>query len=64
MTVKQYVNNKKIELAKKMLADNKKNLQEISNYLSFVDKSYFVKIFHSITGVTPNKYRHELFDKK
>nr|WP_257613368.1 helix-turn-helix domain-containing protein [Oenococcus oeni] len=46
------------------MADNKKNLQEISNYLSFVDKSYFVKIFHSITGVTPNKYRHELFDKK
>ncbi|EJO03432.1 helix-turn-helix domain-containing protein [Oenococcus oeni] len=64
VTVKQYVNNKKIELAKKMLADNKKNLQEISNYLSFVDKSYFVKIFHSITGVTPKKYRHELFDKK
>ncbi|MDN6967758.1 helix-turn-helix domain-containing protein [Oenococcus sp. UCMA 17063] len=64
VTVKQYVNNKKIELAKKMLADNKKSLQEISNYLSFVDKSYFVKIFHSVTGVTPKKYRHELFDKK
>ncbi|MDN6900361.1 helix-turn-helix transcriptional regulator [Oenococcus sicerae] len=62
MTVKHYIYSKKIALAKNLLANNKKSLQEISNYLSFVDKSYFVKIFHAVTGMTPKQYRHQLFD--
>lgn len=61
LTVKQYVNQQKIALAKKFLAANEKSLQEITNALSLADKSYFVKLFHSETGMTPKQYRRSLF---
>ncbi|MFT8879070.1 MAG: AraC family transcriptional regulator [Oenococcus sp.] len=64
LTVKQYVNQQKVALAKKFLAANKKSLQEITNALSLADKSYFVKLFHAETGMTPKQYRRSLFFKE
>ncbi|MGE4282364.1 MAG: PocR ligand-binding domain-containing protein [Clostridia bacterium] len=52
-----YLNQVRIEMSKKLLADNSLSLLDVSNLVGFEDLSYFSKVFKKIAGVTPGKFR-------
>jgi two-component system response regulator YesN len=52
-----YVNLIRIDMAKKILVNEKVSLTDISMMVGFDGQSYFSKVFKKTTGVTPNKYR-------
>jgi len=51
------VNKIRIENAKKLLALTSKSISEIGLDCGFSNTSYFIKIFHRMTDMSPNKYR-------
>lgn len=55
-SINQFVNEKKIELAKKLLRMPNYSTAEISDALSFSSPSYFCSVFRKVTGMTPMKY--------
>jgi len=55
----QYFLQKKIELAKQMLADNEFRISEIAEQLAFTDAKHFSKTFKKFTGDLPKNYRRE-----
>jgi len=57
ITVSDYIQQSKIEEAKKLLAYSKTSISEICVLLNFNDQSYFTKVFKKVVGVTPKKYR-------
>ena len=52
-----YVNRRKIGLAKEALRGGKDSVSEIATRFGFQDASYFVKVFRRYEGVTPTAYR-------
>jgi AraC-like DNA-binding protein len=64
ITVSEYIQQTKIDEAKKLLAFSKTPIPEICSMLNFNDQSYFTKVFKKIVGVTPKKYRegHHLLE--
>lgn len=52
-----YLNNIRIEMAKKLLLDDSIALVDVSNLVGFEDQSYFSKVFKKLTGATPGKFR-------
>ncbi len=52
-----YVNNLRVETAKKYLLDSTVPLLEVAGMVGFEEQSYFTKVFKKITGITPGKYR-------
>lgn len=52
-----YVNYKKIELAKEKMKDRNKTIEQISNEVGFSYSHYFIKVFKSVEGMTPGTYR-------
>ncbi|OIM20757.1 AraC family transcriptional regulator [Oenococcus oeni] len=62
-TIKQYLTKLKIENAKELLTTTQLKIHDISEYLSFVDESYFISTFNKSCGMTPSKYRQKLIDE-
>ena len=54
---KQYILNKRISLAKKLLKGKDLSISEISVRCGFESYSQFMTFFKKKTGLTPNKYR-------
>lgn len=52
-----YILDKKISLAKKLLADTNLSVKQIADKLCFADEYYFSNLFKSKAGVTPSSYR-------
>ena len=52
-----YLNQIRIEVAKKLLADDTVVLVDISSRVGYEDQSYFSKVFKKMTGVSPGKFR-------
>ena len=52
-----YINYKRITLAKKLLQDKNKTIKDIAEEVGFNYSYYFIKIFKSIEGITPGQYR-------
>ena len=52
----KYITAKKIELAQKMLAENM-SVEAVSRKLHFSGVEYFRKVFVSVTGCSPQKYK-------
>lgn len=52
-----YLNNIRVEMAKKLLLDDEIPLVDVSNLVGFEDQSYFSKVFKKLSGVTPGKFR-------
>lgn len=52
-----YLNNLRINAAKKMLTQTNKSIQDIFKEVGFNNKQTFVRVFKSITHVTPSEYR-------
>ncbi|MCO6184475.1 helix-turn-helix domain-containing protein [Leuconostoc fallax] len=63
VTITQFIRHAKIDAAKELLIASDLNLDEITHLLSFSTKSYFVKTFKEITGVTPAYFRQHFFDQ-
>ncbi|MBU3840677.1 MAG: AraC family transcriptional regulator [Candidatus Ruminococcus intestinipullorum] len=59
-----YIQKEKIKLAKKILICSKNKGIEISEYLSFSSKSYYIKIFKKYTGMTPTMYQRYYMEQK
>ncbi len=57
-TFTKYVNQIRIENAKKLLALTDKSITEIGLECGFSVTSYFIKTFHSFTHMTPKTYRN------
>ena len=57
ITISEYIQQTKIEEAKKLLAYSSNSILDISSLLNFSDQSYFTKVFKKVVGVTPKIYR-------
>lgn len=60
---RQYINKKKIEKAQLLLFSTDKPVKELAYALGFSDQNYFVRLFHKLTGCTPQEYRRKLWLK-
>ena len=58
-TVITYINEKKVDKAKKLLKESKDPIINISLDLGFDDCGYFIRVFKKITGLTPKAFREE-----
>jgi len=52
-----YVNQVRVEAAKKLLLNDSVPLVDIASQAGFDGQSYFSKVFKKMTGVTPGKFR-------
>jgi AraC-like DNA-binding protein len=57
VTISEYIQQERIEEAKKLLTLTDLPLSHICNRLTFHDQSYFTKVFKKLTGMTPKRYR-------
>lgn len=60
LSLTQYIQQEKVEEAKRLLHFSDHNLSEISSLLSFSSQSHFQTIFKKITGDTPLSYRKKV----
>ena len=58
ITLRQYIISYRLKLAKKLLNESGKSINEIAEECGFNDPSYFTKTFKSSFGVTPKEYRN------
>lgn len=56
-----YINQSKIEEAKKMIAGGEYKIYEISDILGFESAFYFSRVFKKVTGVSPRDYINNQF---
>lgn len=59
----EYVNRRRIEIAKRLLEDSTQSVQEIAEHIGFHDPYYFSKYFKKRCGKSPNEYRREIHKK-
>ena len=55
-----YVNGKRIALAKKLLRERGKTINDIAAEVGFNYSYYFIRIFKSFEGITPGQYREKM----
>lgn len=60
ISLSNYINEKRIQEAEKLLKTTKKSIAEIAMELSYHEVNYFTKVFKKITGKTPTEYRNSL----
>jgi YesN/AraC family two-component response regulator len=58
ITLKQYMLEQKMELAKFLLTDTNQNINEIASQLGYTDSHNFMKSFKKIVGLTPTEFRN------
>lgn len=58
VSLKQYIMQEKIELAKFLLCDTNDNISDIAYQLGFNDNHNFMKVFKKLVGLTPTEYRN------
>jgi AraC-like DNA-binding protein len=56
-TILEYILNRKIMQAKKLIKENDFNFSQISDKLSFDNPHYFTRVFKRISGMTPSEYK-------
>ena len=59
ISLKQYIQQERIERAKNLLRYSNDSIQSISHCLDFVSQSHFTECFRRSTGLTPLKYRNQ-----
>ena len=60
MSLTNYVNQKRMELAANYLSHTDKQIQEIADDCGILDANYFIKLFKKQYGITPSQYRENL----
>ncbi|MEG1887872.1 MAG: AraC family transcriptional regulator, partial [Oscillospiraceae bacterium] len=56
-TLFSYINRVRVEKSKTLLTNENVSLADVAGLCGFEDQSYFSKVFKSLTGVSPKKYR-------
>lgn len=56
-TLTEYVNEKRVKLAMRLLATTKLQIQTIAQHCGILDVHYFSKVFKKKLGITPKQYR-------
>lgn len=54
--ISEYIQQTKIEEAKKLMTFGEHSLSDIHALLNFTDQSYFTKVFKRYTGITPKQF--------
>ena len=57
-TLRQYIIAYRLKLAKKLLSESAKSVNEVAEECGFNDHSYFTKTFKNAFGMTPKEYRN------
>lgn len=57
ITPLEFVNRKRIKLAKQLMTDNKNSITDVSVQCGFSDTNYFVRLFKKMEGITPGSYK-------
>lgn len=57
-SLKQYIIEEKIDLAKYLLCETNDNISDIAYSLGFNDHHGFMKVFKKVVGLTPTEYRN------
>jgi two-component system response regulator YesN len=60
----EFINNERIEEAKKLLKNTNYPISTIAYDLGFNDSNYFSVVFKKFTGKTPKEYRNTLIKIK
>lgn len=60
-TIIKYVNEKRVEMAVKLLNTSPLSIQDIASYVGIYDYNYFTKVFKKEIGVSPSDYRKHLY---
>ncbi|MBQ8830423.1 MAG: helix-turn-helix domain-containing protein [Oscillospiraceae bacterium] len=58
-TITEFVNEKRMELASRLLRTTQLQIQTVAQHCGMSDVNYFSKIFKKFHGVTPKQYREE-----
>ena len=58
-TVGAYLNDVRLENARRMISDTQRTINDIALSTGFSDQSYFSKVFLQKYGITPSEYRKE-----
>ena len=58
-SVSEYIQSKKLETAKAMLASSSSSIAEISASLAFPSQSYFTNVLKKECGLTPKEFRNQ-----
>lgn len=58
-----YLAKKRIERAKCYMKEAKLNITEISQLVGYDDYAYFNRVFRKIVGISPRKYKEQLYEK-
>ncbi len=56
-TLTEYVNQKRVKLAMRLLATTKLQVQTVAQHCGILDVHYFSKVFKKAVGLTPKQYR-------
>ncbi len=59
ITITEYINNKKIESAVRLLEETDLPVEKICYLVGFKEKKYFYKYFKKVTGTTPSMLRRK-----
>lgn len=60
MSPKDFILYKKIEAAKRMIADNESTFNMIAAVLNFYDSHHFFRVFRKYTGMSPTEYKNSV----
>ena len=64
LTVYQYITEKRMSEAKKLLISTDLTIKEISFSVGIDDYNYFIKLFKKFTNVAPLQYRKTFYKHK
>ena len=59
MNLREYINQLRIEEAKRLLISTSMSISEIASYVGYYNISYFSTVFHKLVGVSPFDWRNE-----
>ena len=59
MNLREYINQLRIEEAKRLLLSTEMSVSEIASYVGYYNISYFSTVFHKIVGVSPFTWRNQ-----
>lgn len=62
-TILEYITRKRMERAKRLLADPELKVQEVSELVGYLDVKYFSRLFKQWTSKTPTEYRKSVLQK-
>lgn len=59
----QYIQRKRVERARRLLADTELTITDIYVKCGFESANYFTRVFRNHTGVTPSAFRNEAWSE-